>query len=464
MKLEHFFYPYPVSSGCRRAGDGRRPRTVSGLAVDPRTGHLLIVDPGPGEGWGIYELTTDGRCVAQPVLPRPGGLRPYGIAAAAASGRFWVTDSESACAARIDRTGDVVRRLQTRPIGISRPGVLTAGREASSLFIADRDRNFVVRLGAGGIRLSAFELTPFAGARLRGITCDHRSGNLLLAYAPRWPERAGRIGESGIFKTTPRGRVIGRLDTADLGFCALDIALMPESRQLYASSREYVLPQTIGDHSHIFALDLDRSIESGPEPNPEIVRHFLLYNNLHPNHQVDRHLYELCRWQRQPVPVFITELIDMAESEAQDIFTEWAIHAQGNLRFRFVDKPGKRGIVFTQGEVALAAGRPGRHDVVTVCVCDHSHLPCHPRCMDANSVMRNVARHEIGHAIGFRGHSPRFQVDTMNSISGFSEKISSEEAAFIKILYSLPRHPSAGEITEAIHRECLQGDHDGRQD
>ncbi len=442
MRLLDFFYPYlDFRDPSQFPRKNRRPRpwSASGVAVDPASGHLLVVDPDvEGGGPAIYEMTPDGQGRESMVPSESGGVRPYGVAVEPESGDLWLTDSGSQCLVRMDRRGRLLRQIQASDMGISHPGVLAISPERSSFFMADRLRNEVVELNLRGKRVGEFSVTPFPGARLRGLAWNAASGNLLLAYAPEVAELGGRVGETGIFETTARGDVVGRLDTASLGFCAWDLALGPEGDVLFAVSRPFVLPHVLGDHSHIFVVALQEGWECDESPNERIVSRLLRQNNLHAGKMDGGPISGSRRWERIPVPVYVDGPMDMTPSEVRAVFLEWSERSDGKVDFEFVSRSPKTGIIFVQGECAFASGGPTGQGAVTVSVCDRQHLTAHPQGMDALTVQRNVARHEIGHALGFFGHSPRFRIDAMNSVSGYSERISPEEAAFMKILYSCP--------------------------
>jgi len=455
MKLLDLFYPFPESYSKDTEKLLIKMRVASGLSVDSKSNNLFVVDPNPltRKGTGIYELSHKGKPVGVLTLPNLGLFDSYGIAVELQGNAIWLTDTAANCLMRISRDGRILTNLRLENHGIYQPGVIAESADESSLFVLDRSRNLICHISKKGKKIKEISLKQAPRAIIRGVSCDPRSGNLFLSYAPLLPEENGLIGEWGIVEVTCDGHNIRRIDTTKFGFCPLDIAFGHKGDVLYAISREFVLPQTIGDHAHIFVLDTCADAEDRTNPNYNIVMHFLKQNNLYASHG----LWEgTNRWDRLPVHVRIEGLIDMSVEDVKDVFYEWAELSSGRITFQFMNTSLKEGIYFTQGKYAFSSSGPKRNEIVTVSVCDKRNLTCHPHRMNRSHVQRNVARHEIGHAIGFSGHSPRFRIDTMNSISGFSDHISKEEAAFMTILYSHPPKTQATVIEKSVKQLTKQ--------
>jgi len=129
-------------------------------------------------------------------------------------------------------------------------------------------------------------------------------------------------------------------------------------------------------------------------------------------------------------------LIDLEISMIQSVLNDWAAASTGALRFEVVDQKHPYGITILQEGSSVTLGRPGLNETVIVSVSTREQIGSFPNEISKSSAQLNILRHEIGHAIGFVGHSPRFHLDTMNSISGFSASISKEESEFVRCLYS----------------------------
>lgn len=449
MRIRDLFHPYLGFSN--PVADRGSVRTAAGICLDVRSGHLLVVEPAlpDGTGAGVYALEGDGRPAHRVRLELPEAFRPHGIATRA--GGLWISDEASDSILAVDGDGRGVGSLRASDFGIRRPGAL-AGRSDGALFVADRAGNRVVGVDAKGRRQCGFSLTPFPEARLCGVSADEETGWLWLAFRPEVAERDGRVGESGVFEVSTEGRVLRRWETAALGFCALDLAV--SERLLFAVTRPFVLPRTAGDHAHVVILDLV-SGESSGRPNPQLARRFLWENNLFGG-GFERNAHFTRRWATGRVPVQVAPQVDMRRDDVRAAFEAWARASRGALAFEFVERLIGSGIRVIDGDTAHVEGRPSEGGVVELCVCNRTHLGAHPRGAEPRAVRRSIARHEVGHAIGFYGHSPRFRVDTMNSISGYSEDLSPEEALFAEVLYACPPSSSARVVERALEN-ALRG-------
>ena len=433
MRLIDFYYPYATDWDSQIDPWGR-PRTATGIAFNRSQGILHVVEPAselmPA---ALHYVTPDGCTLGSLGLAELGIEKPFGVADDPREAVLWLSDCSSRRLVALGRGGKVVREISLEGTELRLPVVLARAEDDGFLWVGSCSQNLVLCLERDGRVRNRFEHSPFPGAVLRGVA-DRKDDALLLSYSRSIPETKGFLGAFGLYEVDRSTGRCRKLDLGRLGMCALDIALSPDGSELYAIGREFALGSVRGDHAHVFRLDLTGTANSDV-PNLRIVQRMLEDNNLAPD---DSGEPRTLRWPQLPVAVFAEELPERVRQQVRDVCREWSEQSGEAIRFCFVGQPPAEGIVVRPGAVASAEGRPGAGRRVVVTLPSPDRLPCHPHGAGLSQVLRNLARHEIGHAIGFRGHSPRFRVDAMNSISGYSNRISAEEAAFVKMLYHLP--------------------------
>lgn len=161
-------------------------KDLEGIALDPATGHLLVLDEGRRE---VVEITREGRVVGRFQVPGGRGNRRYeGIAVDASRGEVILAhEREPAELVFVDRSGRLLRRTPVRTEDLSAvtlaPGgetLVVVGRFEEALLELDRDgavRNRLV------YNVSGAEGVAFGPDGRLFVVADHgasQSGELIL--------------------------------------------------------------------------------------------------------------------------------------------------------------------------------------------------------------------------------------------------------------------------------------------
>ncbi len=438
MNLKSILYPFPDESKSRhsvRSLQSRKPRAIQGVSVDPISGDMFVLESNYEHSMSLllHRLSCERLLNNSIELEKIHCSSPGGVAFDCRDKSLWVSDRKQNILYQFNSFGQFIRELNADRLGIDQIGAISFDNKEKRILAVDVGARGIVHLSSTEQFQSYTKLPDDLAGNPTGISPIPNSENhCMVAFLPDIPEQDGIVGDHFLAEISPDGQLVRRLSTKNLGFCARDIAFSQQNT-LVAASREFVLPETRGDHSHLFILDRCAANNPTDQLNPVIVEYFLRHNVAFDAQLGKR---QLRKWYQQPVPVHPDRLIDLEISMIQSVLDDWTAASTGALRFEVVGQKHPYGITILQEGSSVTLGRPGLNETVIVSVSTREQIGSFPNEISKSSAQLNILRHEIGHAIGFVGHSPRFHLDTMNSISGFSASISKEESEFVRCLYS----------------------------
>ncbi len=438
INLKNILYPFSAESESRhsvRSLRSRKPRAIQGISVDPISGDVFVLESNYGHSMRLllHRLSCERLLNNSIELENIHCRFPGGIAFDCRDNSIWVSDRRRNVLYQFSSAGKFIRELNVHRLGIDQIGAISFDDKENRILAVDEGARRIVHLSNTDQFQSYTKLPIDLAGNPTGITPIPNSENhCMVAFLPDIPEQDGIIGDHFLAEISPDGQLVRRLSTENFGFCARDITIS-KNNTLIAASREFVLPETPGDHSHLFVLDFCPANNPIDQPNAVIVEYFLRHNVAFDTQLGKRNFR---KWHQQPVPVYPVGLIDLEISMIQSALNDWMAASAGALRFEVVGQKHPYGITILQEGSSVTLGRPGLNETVIVSVSTREQIGSFPNEISKSSAQLNILRHEIGHAIGFTGHSPRFHLDTMNSISGFSASISKEESEFVRCLYS----------------------------
>ena len=381
------------------------------------------------------------------VIFREKDHHPFGIAVNQLTGAFYFSDWKNKSVCCCDENGQVIKSFGCLPYHIKNPGAIAFHPDNQTLLITDRLTNRIVEINPETCKKeSEFWFSPAEGYFLRGITVLKGVQEIFVSCISDYGMKDQN--SCHLFKLTSSGSLIEQYDTGAIGFTPYDIAAGPENDFLYLMTREYVIEDSIGDHSHIVGINLNLKDTAA---NEAILTHFIKMNNLIYNYNDQAKEYQSLRWSQLPVSVYIRQNIDLEADTVEGVFSEWVRASEGKLSFEFNGPPSPRGIIIIQDESAYTnrEALDFDHEIVISVPPKSTIQKKFPE--NPEQIQHTILRHEIGHALGFIGHSPRNRIDTMNSAATGSHRISREEGLFMKALYSLPAGSGYDQLEKIIH-------------
>jgi len=183
--------------------------------------------------------------------------------------------------------------------------------------------------------------------------------------------------------------------------------------------------------------------------------------------------HRLLRFQRMPVPIYITPYQDKDFMRAcNGAFELWEQRSNGIVRFTQVDDASKARIRVTWARLGMGQNPNdcvlGAHTITKWSAAPGSSLTSlvfagmpiglphgqkyvvQPQIIEVNldliyarpdevrlRLLRNVVAHELGHAVGLMGHSPQ-RSDLMNALTDECSRISQRDINTLKKLYNSP--------------------------